>query len=196
MTIIHFLEDFAGPEPVIESDDQVSEVQLNSFEDGYNAGWADALKAQDDENRRITSGLAENLQDLSLTRAEIERQIFNDLKTALLPMLGKIMGKVAHQNLGAIIVERILDFTSRATKSDVVLRLHPSARERLEKLLSEDLDSIPLQDDEDLTPEQVCLSFGKDTQILNPSETVSEIETLLADFFENKTAKVSDGTQG
>jgi hypothetical protein len=105
------------------------------------------------------------------------------------------MSTVAHENLGAIIVEKILAITSHATHSDVVLRLHPAARERLEKLLGEELDHVPLKDDVDLAPEQVCLSFGKDTQIINPSETVSEIEMLLADFFQSKSAKVSDGTQ-
>ena len=68
MTIAHLLEDFGVKTPVepeISISEGDEEAKLASFENGYSAGWDDAVDAKDKETTRISTMLAGSLEDLT-----------------------------------------------------------------------------------------------------------------------------------
>jgi hypothetical protein len=55
---------------VVTQVDAVEEAKVASFEQGYKAGWDDAVAAQSEDQTRIRADLARNLQSLSFTYQE------------------------------------------------------------------------------------------------------------------------------
>ena len=63
MAISHLLEDFGtnsdlpGPLTMMSPED-IEDVRLGAFEQGYSAGWEDALSAQSRDRARLSETLA------------------------------------------------------------------------------------------------------------------------------------------
>ncbi|MBA3904750.1 MAG: flagellar biosynthesis protein, partial [Rhodocyclaceae bacterium] len=53
-------------QPLVEAT-AVEEAKVASFEQGYSAGWDDAVAAQNGDQTRIRADLARNLQSLAFT---------------------------------------------------------------------------------------------------------------------------------
>ncbi|MDA7965210.1 MAG: ABC transporter ATP-binding protein, partial [Ruegeria sp.] len=69
MSIAHLLEDFtvqtgAGALHMLD-DEALEEQRLAAFENGYGAGWDDAVQAQDQARGQLSAELSGALSDLS-----------------------------------------------------------------------------------------------------------------------------------
>ena len=73
-----------------------SKLQLDAFEEGYRAGWDDAIKAQSDDRTRI-SEFAQNLQDLSFTYHEAYSHAINAMTPLLEDIVRSVLPKIAHE---------------------------------------------------------------------------------------------------
>ncbi|WP_170785200.1 ABC transporter ATP-binding protein [Ruegeria lacuscaerulensis] len=96
MSIAHLLEDFTlqagGGKLHLLDEDGLEEQRLAAFEQGYAAGWEDAVQAQEQNRGRISTELAKSLEDMSFTYHEAVTRMtlslepmFNSLMLAVLP---------------------------------------------------------------------------------------------------------------
>ena len=74
MSIAHLLEDFTlqagGGQLHVLDEDALEEQRLASFEQGYSAGWEDAVQAQEQSRGQVSAELAKSLEDMSFTYHE------------------------------------------------------------------------------------------------------------------------------
>ena len=108
-----FLEDFgaarAGGRPSVAVPDEgaLEAAKLEGFDGGYRAGWDDAIKAQSDDQSRISSDFAQNLQDLSFTYHEACNQVLNAISPLLEEVVVKLLPAALHQTLGLHLAEQL-----------------------------------------------------------------------------------------
>ena len=97
MQFSNVLTDFSGPKTLPDEvstaqNEALEDEKLKSFEDGYSAGWDDAMKAQEERGRKLSSALQEAVAQARVTKeeafgvfSEASANFLNTLLSAALP---------------------------------------------------------------------------------------------------------------
>ncbi|MDZ7910219.1 MAG: hypothetical protein U5N10_19655 [Gemmobacter sp.] len=112
------------------------EARLQGYEQGYAAGWEDAVAAQSAEQARLHAELARNLQSLSFTFEEARVHVMAALGPFLQQLVTRLLPEIARAALAPVVHETLLPFAAQASESPVILRINPVARRHVEDLLA------------------------------------------------------------
>lgn len=102
MQFSNVLTDFSGPktlpaEASTAQSEALEDEKLKSFEDGYSAGWDDAMKAQEERGRKLSSALQEAVAQARVTKEEAFG-VFSEASANLLnTLLGAALPKFSSQ---------------------------------------------------------------------------------------------------
>jgi len=197
-----FLEDFeapaAKPRPAPEEPGigvaQLEAEKLEAYENGYRAGWDDAVKAQTEESSRISSALAQNLQDLSFTYNEAYSQVMNAMAPLLEEMVSALLPGLAREALGPQVLEQLLG-TARETGSvGVIIAVAPGVAESVAPLLEQDFGfPVTLQEDDTLTEGQADLRFGETERQIDLTEALETITESVRGFVHDNRRMTAHG---
>ena len=184
MTISHLLEDFGGtpaPEPkpgTLMGEEELEDVRLGAFEQGYSAGWEDATAAQEKENQRLSAALAGNLEDMAFTYQEAVSQ----MTLALEPLFRTLIASFLPEAMARTLGDRILDELRRMARSQmqgpVSLSVPPGSAAAVRQLLAEQLP-LPVEITED-----AALDAGQVALRIDGAEREIDCAALLATFHE------------
>lgn len=184
------LEDFSAPraQPVptamIDPDsDAFQSMRLASFEEGYKAGWDDAIKAQGADKAAISGDFAQNLQDLSFTYHEAVAHVVKSTAPLLREMVGVILPALAEETLGLQISDLLQQRLRGAAQPGVEIRVAPENVERVRALLIHPPDfPARILPQEGLGPGQARLRFADEEQDIDMADALAEMSGLVAAF--------------
>lgn len=165
MSLSSLLEDFAqeAAQPVADlTEVGLEEQKLESFEKGYQAGWEDSTRAQEDSGTHISEDFARNIRDLSFTYEEAQAGVLAAMEPVVQEMVNAVLPAVAHDTLGPRIVEMLQAALAEHGRQPVLLTVAPGSASALRTILPEDID-LPLEIEETptLAEGQVQLRFGE-----------------------------------
>lgn len=198
MAISHLLQDFGG---VISAGNQISltdisleEQRLESFEQGFKAGWEDAIKSQGGEQAKISSEFARNMQDLSFTYHESFSNAIKAMEPLLQQIVETVLPKIAHQTMGIRVIEQLREMARDQGSQKVLITVAPANRAAMEALLTEEF-SFPLSviEEPSLGEGQVYLKFGEAERQIDLDEVLNGIEQAVAAFFHENQKEVVNG---
>lgn len=142
------LETFDLPDPVRRPaelrDAELAEVRLAAYEQGYGAGWNDALQAQSDDIARLRSDLGRSLSEMEFGYRDARRHILTALEPLLRDIVGKVLPALAQQTLGPMILEQLQPITADLAATPIEVCTAPANRELVERLLKHGGD-LPLR---------------------------------------------------
>ena len=196
MSIAHLLEDFDATQNGSEitiTDISLEDVRLTAFENGYQAGWDDAIKAQTEDARRITADLTQNLRDLRFTYEEAHTAVTQALKPLLDQMVSAVLPRLARESLGPRITEMLHDLAQDQGRLTTEIAASPEDIQRLTHLLEGGPDlQVGLTEDNTLAPGQVSLRFGEAEHEIDLAEMLEGIDAAIHAFFDqNQQGKAS-----
>ncbi|WP_371225011.1 flagellar biosynthesis protein [Roseovarius sp. 2305UL8-3] len=188
MSISHLLEDFgayARGKPVSLTDVSLEEQRLEAFEKGYQAGWDDSSKASEDDTRRVSVDLAQNLQDLSITYQEAHSAVLASLRPLLEQITQTVLPALMLQTLGAQLVDQVHGMARELGPQPIELVTAPSNAATLEALLGDD-PAMPVTVIEELSlgEGQVFVRFGNHEREIDLSGVLATIEQMMTGFFD------------
>ena len=188
----HAGKDEATAQPVV--DDVLEDMQLASFDTGYQAGWDDALKAHEQDASQAASGIAQNLQDMSFTHQEAYLKLSTAMKPLLSLIVDKLLPQVAHQVVGIHILDQLSDLMDSHADTALEIAVCPDNLDDLQAILA-DIVRIPftLSPDPTLGKGQAYLRIGTSEQEINLEAVLSGISEALEAFFEQTKEEISDG---
>lgn len=199
MTIAHLLEDFtdaADPGNVLRllSDVALEDIRLASFEQGYSAGWDDAIAAQDREQHRIAGELARNLEDLSFTYQEAMTQFAASVEPVFSALVDLVLPDILRAATGPRIVELLTDAAREGAAGPAVLYAAPGDLPALHAVLERDLP-VPVRvvEDAGLAPSQVRLGIGAGETELDAEALQDAIRRLLGAFTHQTREEIGNG---
>ncbi|MDU9006572.1 ABC transporter ATP-binding protein [Sedimentitalea todarodis] len=187
MAIAHLLEDFSvvdRPEQSVTemSDDAVEDIRLASFEQGYTAGWDDAIRVQSEDKSRVIATLAQNLEDFSFTYQEALAQMTRAVEPVFQTLMQKVLPEAMTQSTAARIVEQCLSLARDQIEQPVVLVVPVGAGGALKPILQKELPmQIAIRESNDIDPGQIQLRIGD-------SEREIDTDLLLASLNESAEA--------
>lgn len=149
------------------------DARLQAYEQGYGAGWEDAVTAQTEDQSRIRADLARNLQALGFTYHEARNHVLRAVAPLLQDMIGQLLPQVAREALGPTVLETLLPMAEHLADAPVSVVLNPAARPAVEALLAQTALPVSFTEEPTLGEGQVYLRFG-------PAETHVDLDRATA----------------
>ncbi|WP_027257076.1 hypothetical protein [Leisingera aquimarina] len=188
MTIAHLLEDFGmntSAEPALPavSEELIEEQRLVSFENGYSAGWDDAVTAKDQESSRISAELANSLEDLSFTYHEAQSQLLDSLDPMFKVLTSAVLPDAMAASFGHHIVDQLADMAKGQTDQPMQIVVAPGEAAPVRSLLPDNF-SVPVtvQEDSVLSPGQAYLGIGSTECEINCDALLESIQDSIEAF--------------
>ncbi len=182
------LEDFdeiAVPQPAATPDvvprPQAEADKATSYEQGYQAGWDDAARAEAEDQDRIGAEFARNLQELAFTFYEARAHVIQAMEPLLGELLDTILPEIARETLGLKIVEVLTPLIEEAADQPVELVVSPQSRPAIERHLG-DLTATPLVlvEETSLADGQAFLRVGRTEQKIDMTGALDQIRDAVA----------------
>ncbi len=199
MGLAQILEDFgtydATPGVTIQlSDVALEEQRLEAFENGYKAGWDDAITAQGDDQTRIATDFARNLQDLSFTYHDAFNQLTKAIQPLLTQIVSKVLPEMAHATLGAQVVEQLTDMARTQAGEPVEVVVSPANATSISALAEQDLGMpITIVEEPSLGEGQVYLRFGQTEREINLDQVLGGISEAVDAFIHQTEQEMNHG---
>ncbi|MCV2872442.1 flagellar biosynthesis protein [Defluviimonas sp. WL0050] len=164
---------------------ELEETRLASYEQGYSAGWDDAVAAQDKEIARLRADLGRNLEDMSFTFHEAHSHVLRTLEPLLHDMVNKVLPAIARQSLAPMILEHLRPIARELSDLPITLLANPVNREVLERLVIADAPfPLTFKEEESLGEGQVYLKFGTgDETRIDLDGVIGAISSAVSGFF-------------
>ncbi|KFI27890.1 hypothetical protein CDV50_14910 [Haematobacter massiliensis] len=156
------LENFATFPQLAEED--ALKAQACAYDEGFAAGWEEAVAAEVSERARLRTDLDARLQDLSLTWQEARDHALSALSPVLEALVAKVLPTVAQTMVAELILEHFAPIARQATQKPVALAVCPEDVAALQARL-QDHDDLPFQivADDTLLPGQCVLRSAAET---------------------------------
>ncbi|MBS0564636.1 MAG: flagellar biosynthesis protein [Proteobacteria bacterium] len=185
--------DQAGPGPAAADPDtaRAEEQRLAAFDQGYRAGWDDAVAAQDREAADLRAGLGRSLADMTLSHHDARRHLLAAIEPLFSEMVAKVLPMAARHSLGAMILDEIRPAAAALADAPVEVRTAPANRDLVERLLAGQTGGpagLPLRvlADDTLDESQAHIRVGEGESALDLGQTVAAIGAAVASFFDSQ----------
>ena len=166
----------------------VEEAKVASFEQGYSAGWDDAVAAQQGDQTRIRADLARNLQSLSFTFQDARSHVLQAIRPLILQMVDRLLPEVAREALAPTVLEAIMPLAEELADAPLTLVLNPAAREQVEDLVTQATGLPMVIEEEPTMPEgQVYIRFGTAETKVDLAQVTTDIAIAVRAFFNLKS---------
>ena len=170
-------------QPLVEAT-AVEEAKVASFEQGYSAGWDDAIAAQQGDQTRIRADLARNLQSLSFTFQDARSHVLQAIRPLILQMVNRLLPEVAREALAPTVLEAVMPLPEGLADAPPTLVLNPAVRAQVEDLLSQATGLPMVIDEEPTMPEgQVYIRFGAAETKVDLAQVTTDIAIAVRAFF-------------
>lgn len=137
----------ANPEITLfrsELEAQLEARKLEGYEAGYQSGWDDAAKSMDEDNARIRTEFARNLEDLGFTYQEARSHVLTTLEPLLNQMLDVVLPKAIEHSIGPIVAEAMMPLAVELADAPIDVLVSPGSRATLETFLA-DAAAVPFR---------------------------------------------------
>jgi flagellar biosynthesis/type III secretory pathway protein FliH len=175
------------PQPMVEIT-AVEEAKVASFEQGYSAGWDDAVAAQQGDQTRIRADLARNLQSLAFTFQDARSHVLQAIRPLILEMTSRLLPEVAREALAPTVLEALTPLAEELADAPLTLVLNPAVRGQIEDLITQATGLPMVIDEEPSLPEgQVYIRFGSVETKVDLSQATADIAIAVRAFFNLNT---------
>lgn len=189
MSIAHLYQDF-GPKTlgrdanISLNDVEIEDQKLDSFENGYQAGWDDAVNAQVATKTRISSDLAKNLQEVSFSYHEARSTLTKSLEPLFSDVVDTLLPEVARHSLGPHVVAQLTDMVRTQTDQVIEITVSPVNLETIETLIENELESpFVMVPDPNLSEGQVFLRIGAEEREIDLDHVIETVGAAFNNFF-------------
>jgi flagellar biosynthesis/type III secretory pathway protein FliH len=174
-------------QPLVEAT-SVEEAKVASFEQGYSAGWDDAVAAQQGDQSRIRADLARNLQTLSFTFQDARSHVLQSIRPLILEMVNRLLPEVAREALAPTVLDAVMPLADELSDAPLTLVLNPAVRVQVEDLLGQATGLPMVIEEEPTMPDgQVYIRFGGSETKVDLAQVTADIGIAVRAFFNLNT---------
>jgi flagellar assembly protein FliH len=174
-------------QPLVEAA-AVEEAKVASFEQGYSAGWDDAVAAQQGDQEKIRADLARNLQTLSFTFQDARSHVLQSIRPLILEMVNRLLPEVAREALAPTVLDAVMPLAEGMADAPVTLVLNPANRPQVEDLVAQATGLPMVIDEEPSMPDgQVYIRFGTAETKVDLAQVTADIGLAVRSFFNLNT---------
>lgn len=185
MTLTRLLEDFGpatrAPVTADEKDVAREDQRLAVFEQGYAAGWDDALSAQAGQDSRATEAFVLALEDLSFPYQEALAQMIANTAPVIEAILRQIVPGQLAEHLARIVWDEVETLLREPAHNRVEIVAAPARIAFLEKAMPQGVDAT-IRADGALGDDCVRLRVGPAERQIDMSYIARRLDGAVAAF--------------
>ncbi|WP_209424321.1 hypothetical protein [Pararhodobacter sp. SW119] len=156
--------------------EQIEELRLSAYENGYNAGWDDAGHQVADEDRARRVEVERQLQQLAFTYHEVRAHLLRAIEPVFEAMLATVIPAAARASVLPMAIEQLISLAGAIAETPVTLRVSPGTRAEFEAALGGlVLPPLAIVECEKVAPLQAEIAF-------EPNETRIDLEAVSAEL--------------
>jgi 3-methyladenine DNA glycosylase/8-oxoguanine DNA glycosylase len=188
MTISHLLEDFsasvASEGPVRPmSEEALEDHRLTAFEQGYTAGWDDAILAQTEDQTRVMGALARSLESCSFTYHEAMGQMTKSVRPVFQGLVDAVLPEMMAAAFGQHIVENLCELARDRAAQPAYLVVPPGKAEALKPVIAQGFPMpVEILEDAEMAPDRAGLRVGEAELELDLTQMLGSIRTAVNAF--------------
>lgn len=184
----------AEGQTVVMEASEIEEVRLQSYDNGYAAGWEDAVAAAAKEQDRISSEIANNLQRLAFTFQEVRAHVLKSVQPVVAQLATQLLPQLAQDVLAPVVLDTVMPLIDELADTPIKVVLNPTSRAAVERLLSQ-AAGLPLliEEEPSLGEGQVYLRLGDVEHRIDLDQAVRDITAAVHDFFDYSERDTRDG---
>lgn len=187
MAPAHLYDDFGGRKPQQPkgggnrlSDTQIEDLKLTAFEQGFAAGWEDAVKAHADGKAQSSEGVLEALRDANFSMHEARRSLIDSLAPLFAEISATLLPSMARAGLALHVAEQLKQMTIARLDQQVELEVSAEAVELVEDIVGRETDlNVAITPIDDAPIMTARLRVGGEERDIDMSQLVNDIEAAL-----------------
>lgn len=188
MAISHLLEDFSNRPQTGETarwvgEDEWEDHRLAAFEQGYSAGWDDAVRVQAEDQSRVSEALMRGLEDISFSYHEALAQMLASLEPLFRSLVDAVLPEAMARSFGHHIVAQLRQMAEQQASGPVVLVLPAGAGAAIRPMLERDFPMpVDLREDPALAPGRAFVRLGEAERELDCQRLIASLATAIEAF--------------
>ena len=154
--------------------------RMAAYEQGYQAGWDDAARAEAEDQSRIGTEFARNLQELSFTFHEARAHVIQTMEPLLTEIVGTLLPALIAESLGDTVLQELQPLIEACADTPIDLAVAPESRPALERRLPEPaLATVRITEEPSLAAGQVYLRMGRTERKIDLSGAQDRIDQAI-----------------
>ena len=175
----------AAPAPAATPSDLSEGDRLAAYEEGYQAGWDAAAKAQSEDQQRIGAEFARNLQEMSFTFHEARAHVIQAMEPLLEELVNTVLPGLISDAFVSTVQEELRPLIADSADAPVELVVGPGGRAILEgQIEGTAAAAIRLIEEPSLTEGQAYLRIGKTERRIDLSGALDRVRASVSALFE------------
>ena len=171
---------------IVTDANQLEDIRMQAYEQGYTAGWDDAASAQSEDQSRIQADFARNLQSLGFTFHEARMHVLRAVQPLLNEIVTCLLPEMAREALASVALEILMSLADEMADAPVTLVLNPASRPAVEALLEKATGlQLTVIEEPTLGEGQVYLRLGDVETRVDLDRATADIATAVRDFFDS-----------
>jgi len=178
-----------------DSEGRVSDAaRMEIYEEGYQAGWDDAVKTQSEDQKRIGAEFARNLQELSFTFHEARAHVIQSMEPLLTEIVNALLPGLMAESFAQTLLEELRPLIAEAADNPIDLIVGPGCMAILEGPVS-DLGNVAIKITEEpsLADGQAYFRIGKVERQVDLSGALESMRAAMSALFELNERTLKNG---
>lgn len=198
MSIAHLLEDFTiqadGGTLHLLNEDALEDQRLAAFDQGYGAGWDDAIQAQEQSRDHISAELSKALEDMSFTYHEALTRMAMSLEPMFESLVQLVLPHSIDRSFAIRLTEQLRDMAREQIDQPMQILVPEGRGAEVEGVLLSDMPQPPrVIEDPSLEPGQARLQVGISRRDVDCADLLASVEQAFDSYiFEAKEAVSHD----
>lgn len=160
--------------------DELENVRLAAFDNGYRAGWDDATAALEAEQRTLAADLAQNLRSLTFAYEDASRHVVRSMVPLIREIVEKVLPASARETIGRHVENLIADRAAALVDAPLEIVVSPADEARVTACLPQDTGhSVTVRVEPSLAAGQADLRFGTEETALDLVRVAAEITRAI-----------------
>lgn len=172
----------------------LAKVRSAAFEEGYQAGWDDAVRAETANQSNVSTEFAKNLLDIGFSFHEARTQIMRALRPLLMEIISKVVPHSMSETIGHSVLEELTPIIDSAANQPIRILVSIDNIAAINAVLAAEI-SMPLDVVEEPTfsSGQVQIRCGSVERCLDFSKAISRISDVVEAVYELNQKAISNG---
>lgn len=188
MNQMAFLEDFGSPLAApLEPSALLPAENAGRYDEGYEAGWNDAMNSEKDAAEKVQRDMAIALQEAGFTYFEARQHVLKSLHPVLRAISEVILPKLAQESLGPKVIETI-EALAQSIEEPIEVLCPPEAEQSLAEICQAHISfPVEIRPEATLSDQQVLFRYADGTSDLDMTQCVTNIQSAIGEFYSSFT---------
>ena len=160
-------------------------LRVNAYNDGVKSGAEAATRAFETEKIRTLAPILEALNDITFSQIEAQRAVLKSVQPMLEQLLNAIFPQLASQGFATEVAALVETAYKKAPQAKIIISVTPDAVSSIEAALAPAKADYAIEPDPNLGGLEATVSWQGGYDQINLDATLSEVRTIIHDFFSN-----------